>query len=802
MSAAAEPPPDRAGTPDSRSPARLRFHLQGLVQGVGFRPFVHRLARDLALAGFVRNTPGGVWIEVEGPAVALDRFRDRLRTDRPAPSAIHHVEETVLAPSGHVGFRIESTASTGPTTALVLPDLAPCPECRRELFDPRNRRFRHPFANCTHCGPRYSILLGLPYDRARTTLQGFPLCAECTREFGDPSDRRFHAQPIACPRCGPRLAFHSGTGAPEARDDDALARAVAALRNGRIVALKGVGGFQLLVRADSDEAVQRLRLRKLREAKPLALMCDSVETARRWVSISPAEARLLESAAAPIVLLDRLPDPRFPLAPSIAPDHPCLGFMLPSSPLHHLLLADLALPVVATSGNPGDEPLCTDEVEARHRLREIADAFLVHDRPIARPVDDSLARVLLGTEQILRRARGYAPLPLPLPPLPATRDPGPRPAPDVLAVGAHLKAAIAVTRGDLCFLGPHLGDLESAATAAAFVRSCADLPRLLDARPAQVATDLHPDYFSTQHATELGLPAVGIPHHEAHAWSGVVDNDLPLPVLAFSWDGIGLGPDRTGWGGEGLELTARGCRRRIRLRPFPLPGGDTAARDGRRCALGLLHEAGLLSHPRAADWMAAAFPASQIASLRALLPHEALSPRTSSMGRLFDATAALLGLRHHSRYEGEAAAAVEWAAERQAAAASAPAADTGDLLPVRAWEDGWEIDWQPWAAALLENGADGEPQAGALRFHLALARAARTAAERVGLPRVLLTGGCFQNRFLTLRVVESLRAGGFSVYWHQRIPPNDGGLAAGQAAAARWRIGQGVPEAASPAPRR
>ncbi len=725
----------------------------------------------------MRNTPDGARIEAQGPEGALAEFRTRLHGDAPPHCRIWHVEETWIPPQpAPLEFEILTSSLDGPRHGLPLPDLATCPDCLAEILDPRNRRFRYPFTNCTACGPRFSIIEALPYDRSRTVMRGFPLCADCRAEYADPSNRRFHAEPMACAACGPRLAYESADGRTLAVGDEALAGAVDAIRAHGIVALKGLGGFQLIVRADSPDAVARLRERKGREAKPFALMVPALDHARALCEVEASEERLLASSAAPIVLLRRREPAHRAVASEVAPGNPFLGLMLPSTPLHHLLLADLALPVVATSGNRSDEPLCFDNAEARERLRGLADGFLLHDRPIARPVDDSVARVVLDQEQVLRRARGYAPLPISCtfpPPTAGSRQP------TLLAVGGHLKNAIAVLRENQAFLGPHLGDLESLATAEAFERALVDLPRLLDAPPDAIVADLHPDYLSSQRAERFGLPLIRVPHHEAHAWACLGDNGLRPPVLAFSWDGTGLGPDRTLWGGEALELTDTGCHRRAWFRPFPLPGGDAASRDIRRSLLGVLHEARLLDSKFIGPCLARLFGPAEIGSFRAVLLHERHAPRTSSVGRLFDAIAALLGIADRSRYEGEAAQRLEWAA------LSARCEEPAEAMPIASPAPPL-LDWTSWFASILPRLDRVPSPVLAHEFHRFLAAAALAVAEQVGQPRVLLTGGCFQSRLLTELVAAQLRAHGFSVYVHQRIPPNDGGLALGQALAARF----------------
>lgn len=764
------------GLPDPDALARARLAVRGLVQGVGFRPFVHRLAGSLDLAGWVRNDPSGAQIEVEGRRAAIGEFLARLTAEPPSACRILHLETVWLAPRGPSGFQILPSATDGASGALILPDLAMCADCQRELHDPADRRHRYPFINCTQCGPRYSILRALPYDRARTTMRGFALCPDCRRDYEDPANRRFHAEPIACPRCGPQLALWDPQGKTLDQGDAALRSAVEALREGRIVALKGLGGFQLLVRADLDSPVTELRRRKRREAKPLAVMCRSIDRVRLFCEVSTDEERLLTSSAAPIVLLSRRNPETASLAASVAPDNPWLGVMLPYTPLHDLLLTALDLPLVATSGNLSDEPLCIDEREALQRLGGVADLFLVHDRPIVRPVDDSVARVLLGTTQVLRRARGYAPLPTPLPSIAGRSGP-------VLAVGAHLKNTLAIARDGEVFLSQHLGDLETARAAEVFDQTLENLPRLLDVVPESIAMDLHPDYLATQRAGVLPGRHFAIPHHEAHAWACLADNELPLPALALSWDGTGLGPDGTIWGGEFLELTASDCRRRAWMRPFHLPGGDRAARDPRRSALGLLHAAGLLESPAGSRYLADVFTGTERSVLRTLLSAGHQAPRTSSLGRLFDALASLLRVTHASRYEGEAAQRLEWVAWRAWRRGEPPAIDPHGALALTERDPGLELDWQPFLASLLDRDPHLPPGRWALAWHHALAEVAVAVARRLRPERVLLTGGCFQNRLLTELTVAALRTGGFNVYWHQRIPPNDGGLALGQAAA-------------------
>lgn len=818
-------PPVPPAIPDQHGFGRLRIALRGAVQGVGFRPFIHRLATALELAGWTANTPTGVTAEVEGPIARLHEFARRIEADRPPHSFILGRELTWLDPCGLAGFAIRPSLASSSPGALILPDIATCPECLAEIRDPAARRFRYPFTNCTRCGPRFTIIDSLPYDRARTTMRGFAMCDRCRAEYENPADRRFHAEPIACPVCGPQLELLAPDGRVLARGDAALLATATALRVGQTAAVKGLGGFQLLADARHEEAVARLRDRKHRETKPFALMFPSLAAVRAACRVSSAEERLLTAPEAPIVILDRLPAPAAngsPVAAGVAPDNPTLGVMLPYTPLHHLLLAELGFPVIATSGNLRDEPICTDNGEALRILGPLADVLLVHDRPIARHADDSVARVVLERELVLRRARGYAPLPIPLPPA------IPRPTPAVLATGAHLKSAIACAVDDLIFVSQHIGDLETAEARAAFRTVVADFERLYALRPTVIAADAHPDYPSTRYAAERSGPGLAVrlvQHHEAHALACLAENELAPPALAVVWDGTGFGTDGTIWGGEFFMVEPTAVRRFARFLPFPLPGGDRAVRDPRRSALGALFAAfdhlggGLAEFADLAPVRAFSRPA--LASIATAMRRRLNAPLTSSAGRLFDAVAALTGIAAANAHEGQAAMRLEFAAAAASAAAGAtddPGADPGGgPLPFRivpapaaagapappapaAGPGGSTetvppatVDWTPALRELVARLRRGVPPAAlAASFHRMLAavivaaadhaRAAPPAADRAA--RVMLTGGCFQNRLLTALAVPALRAAGFRPYWHQRLPPNDGGIAVGQIMAA------------------
>ena len=798
---------------------RLKLAVRGAVQGVGFRPFVFRLAEELKLAGWVNNSPQGVFIEVEGPRAALEKFLLRLEIEKPPRSFIQSLEPSWLDSVGYNKFEIRKSETGGGKTALVMPDIATCPDCLREIFDPKNQRHRHPFTNCTNCGPRFSIIESLPYDRANTSMKQFAMCPQCQAEYDDPRNRRFHAQPNACPVCGPRLELWQGSAGVSpasgrrdacptlSRDPDALLAAIKAIREGKIVAVKGIGGFHLMVDARNEAVVNRLRERKHREEKPFALMFPSLESVQAVCEVTPLEERLLRSPEAPIVLLKKIVNRKSPIVNTVAPGNPSLGAMLPSNPLHHLLMAELGFPVVATSGNLSDEPICTDERETLERLGGIADVLLVHNRPIVRHVDDSIVRVMLGREMVLRRARGYAPLPVLL--KSTVHSPQSK---IVLAVGAHLKNSVALSVGNQVFISQHIGDLETEPANNAFRRVIADFEKLYDAEPEIIAADLHPDYLSTKFADELTgragspLPAVGaqgiarptkvgVQHHTAHVLSCMAENEIEPPALGVAWDGTGYGSDGTIWGGEFFQIADSKVERIAHLRPFRLPGGDKAVREPCRAAIGLLYEisgdaAFEMRHLLPFQGLAAV----ELSALKGMLRRKLNSPQTSSMGRLFDAVASLIGLRQQMRFEGQAAMELEFALDgiETHEAYPLPIAARGDARPttspnstLRTPHSALILDWSPMIEQILSDVQKGIPTGKiSVMFHNALAEAVVAVAKKTGERRVVLSGGCFQNRYLTERTVRRLQAEGFQPYWHQRVPPNDGGIALGQVVAA------------------
>ncbi len=751
--------------------ALMRIIIRGAVQGVGFRPYIYRLATEIGLNGWVINSSQGVFIEVEGERGKLDEFLLRVDKEKPPRSFIRSLESSILDPRGYTKFEVRESDESGAKTALILPDIATCPDCLAEIFDPSDRRYLYPFTNCTNCGPRFSIIQGLPYDRPNTTMKGFVMCDECMAEYTNPMDRRFHAQPNACPKCGPHAELWDASGNIVATHNDAMLQAAGAVREGKIVAVKGLGGFHLLVDARNDEAVDELRKRKHREEKPLALMYPGIDAAKEACEVSALEERLLLSAESPIVLLNRRTG-RAGISDGIAPGNPYLGVMLPYTPLHHILMKELGFPVVATSGNLSDEPICTDEYEALERLGGIADLYLVHNRPIERHVDDSIVRVIMGRELVLRRARGYAPLPINLG----------RELPSLLAVGAHLKNTVASSVGADVFVSQHIGDLETSQANDAFEHVIESFKGLYELSPSAIACDAHPDYRSTQFAQRNGLPVVEVQHHYAHVLSCMAENELKPPVIGVSWDGTGYGLDGTIWGGEFIVVTDDSWRRVAHLRTFRLPGGDKAVKEPRRSAIGLLYE--LYGDKIFAMRGLApinAFSENELNVIRGMLEKRVNSPVTSSAGRLFDAISSIIGLRQVMRFEGQAAMELEFALAgiESEEAYSVGLTEPGDK------EEPLVVDWEPIISEISDDVGDGVP-IGVIsaKFHNALVEAMVKVAYYCGYESVALSGGCFQNRYLTEGAVKRLREEGFKVYRHQRIPPNDGGIALGQIMAA------------------
>jgi hydrogenase maturation protein HypF len=743
---------------------RARAIVRGTVQGVGFRPFVYRLAKDLNLTGCVSHSEQGAFIEVEGGGGALRKFLVRLEREKPERAIIQSLEFSFLDAIGYKDFTIRRNDEKDAKAALILPDIATCPHCLTEIFQPSSRRYRYPFTTCANCGPRFTIVEKLPYDRPNTSMKKFAMCPECEREYHDPADRRFHAQPNACPSCGPHLEMWDVLGNVVALHNDALHLATEVIRDGKIVALKGLGGFQLIADARNERVVKELRKRKCHSEKPFALIYPSLDLAHEHCHMSELEERLLLSPEAPIVLLHRWSPP---LAPSIAAGNPDFGVMLPSTPIHHLLLRELGFPVVATSGNLTDEPICIDEHDALTRLHGIADFFLVHDRPIVRPMDDSVVRVVRGREMVLRRARGYAPLPIHLK----------TPLPSVLAVGAHLKNTTALSIGHEVFLSQHIGDLEASEAPSTFRAAAADLPQLYEATPEIIACDLHPDYLSAKYTAQLAAqveaPLHPVQHHWAHVLSCMAENEVEFPALGVAWDGAGYGPDGTIWGGEFLLAQEKSFTRVAHFRQFRLPGGETAIKQPCRSALGVLFEMGGTAALDQKDLVPVReFSEGNLALVRQMLVKGLQAPVTSSVGRLFDAVASIAGLRQEVSFEGQAAMDLEFAI--QPCVSEAYAFEIKSTAPSI-------VDWRPMIEEIVADARSGVA-AGVIsaKFHNALVEIIVAMARHVGQTRVVLTGDCFQNRYLTERSVQRLLETGFRPYWHQRVPTNDDGIALGQ----------------------
>lgn len=766
---------------------RRRLQIGGIVQGVGFRPFVFRLAKRLELSGFVVNTSRGVTAEIEGPASSLDRFIDLLQVELPPAARIESLHHEVIDVRDEAEFFIDSSIAVAGEYSLVSADLALCADCRRELLDPQDRRFAYPFINCTNCGPRYTIIQDLPYDRPATTMSAFRMCAECTAEYEDQKNRRFHAQPNACRECGPGLALISagedaGKANFEWKTGGLVGRVRELLMQGRIVAIKGLGGFHLACDAMNAAAVRQLRARKRRGDKPFAVMARDVQQVEKFVVITAEERKLLLSREAPIVVLSRRPDSR--IADAVAPRQKTIGVMLPSTPLHCLLFGDTEdgtcefEALVMTSGNISEEPIVTRNDEAGNSLREVADYFLLHDRDIYMRVDDSVARIANGHCMLLRRSRGYAPEPI---------DLG-TPVTEIFACGAELKSTFCLTKDRYAILSQHIGDMENYETMLFFEETLNQLKKLFRVEPRAVAHDLHPQYLSTRWALQHSrLPAMAVQHHHAHVASCMAENRIEGKVIGVALDGTGYGTDGAIWGGEFLVADYLGFKRRAHFRYIPLPGGDAAIRQPWRSALAYLHDSfGEAALPLWLPlWQEVAERPRKL--VQQMIAGEIQCVPTSSCGRLFDAVASLTGVRHEATYEGQAAIELEAGADNSVREEYDFAVEEGPAFVLDFRNTIREIvhDWLGQIA----------PSTIAARFHNTLASAIAEACIRIRdtdrLQRVCLSGGAFQNLLLMERTLEKLRSHGFDVYRHALIPPNDGGIALGQAVIANARLAGG-----------
>ena len=745
--------------------SRVRLRIQGVVQGVGFRPFVYRLATSEQLCGFVRNDAAGVEIEIEGGSESLARFHEQLQRNPPLLARIETIQSTSLCTVGDNSFRIVASHGERRSETDIPADAATCPRCLEELFDPSNRRFLYPFINCTDCGPRFTIIRELPYDRSRTTMAAFTQCSHCRAEYEDPASRRFHAEPNGCALCGPRLTFAGPTNSVET--ENALDHAVAALGAGGIVAVKGVGGFHLAVDATNEEAVSRLRKRKHRPDQPFAVMARDVKTAQSIAGVSEPARHELLSLARPIVLIDKRDSA---VAFGVAPRLREIGVMLPYTPLHHLLAASLPL-LVMTSGNVSGEPIVTDNERARQQLTGVADAFLLHDREIYTRADDSVVRIIAGASQPARRSRGLVPRPVSLP----------LSGPCVLATGAQLKNTICITRGSDAYLSQHLGDLGRVGSLHGFEEAIEKMTRLLEVRPAIVAHDLHPDYVSTRWARQSGLKSMAIQHHHAHVASCMAEHQRTAAIIGVAFDGTGCGPAGEIWGGEFLVADLGNFERVLHLRPLILPGGEAAIREPWRLALAALLDCG--EDP-------ALLPSIQSDRRRIvsrMIEKELNCPAATSAGRWFDAVSALCGIAATTTYEAQGAIELESQADDRAA----------EAYPFEIEDD--EVDLRPVIREIAGSLSQVQPAPHAVvatiasRFHETMAQVILEGCQRIaqstGIHTVALSGGCFQNRLLSERANALLAMNGFEVLMHHRVPPNDGGIALGQAAIALCRSG-------------
>jgi hydrogenase maturation protein HypF len=753
---------------------RLFISIKGAVQGVGFRPFIYRIAKQLHLNGYVINSNSGVTIEAESSEENLREFLIKIETDKPSHAKIISLEYSFLDPSGFSSFEIRQSEGNGDISALILPDITVCEDCMNEMLNPNNRRFLYPFINCTNCGPRFSIIEKIPYDRPNTSMKIFKMCDECRKEYENPEDRRFHAQPIACAKCGPHLELWDYQGKTIANNHEALNVTTAQIKEGMIVALKGLGGFQLIVDARNDSAVTKLREKKHRDEKPFALMFPNLEMVKTVCAVSEMESSMLKSPESPIVLLRRKykSDRDYPIISSlVAPNNPYLGIMLPYTPLHYLLLKELNFPIVATSGNLSEEPMCIDENEALSHLKNIADFYLVHNRPIVRHVDDSIVKSVNNRKMILRRARGFAPLPLQI-----GKEKTSTADETILAVGGHLKSTIALKKGENIFISQHIGDLSTNESFLTFKKTIKDFEEMYLAGPEVIVTDMHPEYLSTKYANSRNIKLSEVQHHYAHIASCRLENQIEGEALGVCWDGTGYGLDKTIWGGEFFYSNDSDYKHVVQFKKFTLPGGESAIKEPRRTACGVLyeiyHDDFFIHVPKS---FRDNFSKIDVPIIRKLLSKKINSPYTSSVGRLFDAVSSLLNICNISNYEGQAAMLLEFAADEN---------EHGEYPFVISEKEILIIDWQPMIENIISeinNNISGSIISA--RFHNTLAKIILHVANKLNFKRVILSGGCFQNTYLTEKTINLLQANNYEVYWHQRIPPNDGAISVGQIAA-------------------
>jgi hydrogenase maturation protein HypF len=732
--------------------------IQGTVQGVGFRPFVYRVADELNIKGWVNNSSEGVTIEAEGYTECVDIFLRKIKSDKPVNSVINSFDVKNSNIKGFRSFEIKESDRSKEKNALILPDLATCDECLREIFNPDDRRYLYPFTNCTNCGPRFSIIEDIPYDREKTTMREFIMCDECRAEYENPLNRRFHAEPNACPKCGPKVLLYDKNKNLISENNGAINKAAELILEGKIIALKGLGGYQLIADARNYETVKLLRERKHREEKPFAMMFPSVEMIKKYCVISLEEEKLLASQQAPIVLLKKKEN--YFIAEETAPGNNYYGVMLPYTPLHHILMRDLNIPIIATSGNISDEPICINEEEAFVKLNDITDFFLVHNRKIVRQVDDSVAKIVNGKPFMIRRARGYAPYPVIFE----------NELPNALAVGSHLKNTVAISSGKNIFISQHIGDLDTKEAFDAFKKIIKDFQTLYETKPEYVVCDLHPDYNSTKYAQSLGLKLIQVQHHYAHILSCIAENNIEGEVLGISWDGTGYGTDGNIWGGEFLKINKNTFERFAYLDYFRLPGGEKAIKENWRTGVSLLFQTGVEKNV-----IEKLYIDYDVDKIENLISKKINSPLTSSVGRLFDGISSIIGLKQYSAFEGQAAMQLEFASE------DSNTDESYKFEIIKEKENNYIINWKPLINDIVKD-AIGKVSGKeiAMKFHNTLAAIILEVCKLSGLKKIALSGGCFQNKLLLEKVLKVLSENNFEVYYQSLMPTNDGGICLGQ----------------------
>lgn len=742
---------------------RIKIIIKGAVQGVGFRPFIFNMAESLGLRGYVSNTPQGVIIEVEGESKLLEIFTERITKEKPPVSLIQSICVEKLPLINYKEFKIEKSDLSGLPNAIVLPDIATCGECLEEIFNTENRRYLYPFTNCTNCGPRFSIIESLPYDRARTTMRNFSMCPECEAEYENPKDRRFHAQPNACPVCGPHIELWNSTGEVISLKNDAILDTAKAIKEGKILAIKGLGGFHLVVDAKNDEAIKRLRKRKNREEKPFALMYPDLNSVKYDCDLSKEEENLLLSVQSPIVLVKKRSDCK--ISREVAPFNPNLGIMLPYTPLHHILMRNLKTPIVATSGNLAEEPICIDEKDALVRLKDIADLFLIHNRPIYRHIDDSIARIILGEKVLLRRARGYAPMPV---------ISGNQSDKHILSVGGHLKNTIAVSKGSEVFISQHIGDLETLESYNSFLNTIEKFKEVYKIEPEAVICDLHPDYISTKYVNEKYSDIINVQHHKAHILSVISENDIKEPILGIAFDGAGFGEDKTIWGGEFFLAGKNKITRVASLKQFKLPGGESSFKDIYKVAFGILYE---IFGVDTLEIFHYDITEKESKILLQMVEGNINSPVCSSVGRLFDAVASILNIRQRVNFEGQAAMELEFLTDGYYSE------DYYDFEILKGENEIIILDWRKLMIQIIEDKENKvSSNLISVKFHNALINAIIRIAKIINEKNVVLSGGCFQNKYLLENSILKLKENGYNVFWNKEVPANDGGISLGQIA--------------------